>query len=59
MIPEKTNNKALIYLHPAGKTAEAEQAEKSNGFVKQGFTVAVPDLIGTGEMGPAISGEMQ
>lgn len=52
MIPEKTNNKALIYLHPAGKTAEAEPGGEIEWFVKQGFTVAVPDLIGTGEMGP-------
>lgn len=52
MISDKPNNKALIYLHPAGKTAEAEPGGEIEWFVKQGFTVAVPDLIGTGEMGP-------
>jgi len=52
MIPEKSNNKALIYLHPRGKRAEAAPGREMEWFVKKGFTVLAPDLIGTGEMGP-------
>ncbi len=52
MIPDKPNNKALIYLHPAGKTAEASANEEIEWFVRKGFTVLAPDMIGTGETGP-------
>ena len=52
MVPVKSNNKALIYLNPAGKAAEASPGGELEWFVKNGFTVLAPDLIGSGEMGP-------
>ena len=52
MIPEITNGKALIYLHPAGKAAEASADGELEWFVRNGFTVLAPDMIGVGEMGP-------
>jgi dipeptidyl aminopeptidase/acylaminoacyl peptidase len=54
MIPDKTNNKALIYLHPAGKSVEASAGGEIEWFVTNGFTVLAPDLIGIGEMGPGL-----
>jgi hypothetical protein len=54
MIPSKSNSKALIYLHPSGKLAEAAAGGEIEWFVKNGFTVLAPDLIGTGEMGPGV-----
>jgi hypothetical protein len=54
MIPAKSNNKALIYLHPLGKSAEASVGGEMEWFVRNGFTVLAPDMIGTGEMGPGI-----
>jgi len=54
MIPAKTNNKALIYLHPSGKEAEAGAGGEMEWFVKKGFMVMAPDIIGIGEMGPGI-----
>jgi hypothetical protein len=52
MKPEKPNNKALIYLHPSGKSAEASVGGEIEWFVRNGFTVLAPDMIGVGEMGP-------
>lgn len=52
MLPDKSNNKALIYLHPSGKSAEASVGGEMEWFVKNGFTVLAPDMIGVGEMGP-------
>jgi len=54
MVPDKPNGKAIIYLHPAGKAAEASEGGEIEMFVKKGFTVLAPDLIGVGEMGPGI-----
>ena len=54
MVPEKPNNKAVIYLHPSGKSAEAMPGGEMEWFVKQGFTVLAPDLFGIGEMGPGV-----
>lgn len=51
MVPKKGNSKALLYLHPQGKSAEGASGE-IEWFVKNGFTVLAPDLIGTGEVGP-------
>ncbi len=50
MTPVKPNNKVIIYLHPSGKAAEASPGGEMEWFVKQGFVVLAPDLIGTGEM---------
>ena len=52
MLPDRPNNKALIYLHPSGKSAEAFISGEMEWFVRNGFTVLAPDMIGTGEMGP-------
>jgi len=54
MKPDKPNNKALIYLHPSGKSAEVSAGGEMEWFVKNGFAVLAPDLIGIGEMGPGI-----
>jgi hypothetical protein len=54
MIPAKPNNKAIIYLHPSGKSAEASVGGEMEWFVRNGFTVLAPDMIGVGEMGPGI-----
>ena len=50
-VPEKSNGKALIYLHPAGKAAEAGPDEEMEWFAKNGITVLAPDLAGIGETG--------
>jgi hypothetical protein len=55
IIPEKSIDKALIYLHPSGKRAGANAGGEIEWFVRKGFTVLAPDLIGTGEMGPGNS----
>jgi hypothetical protein len=52
MKPDKPNNKALIYLHPGGKSVEASAGGEMEWFVSNGFTVLAPDMIGVGEMGP-------
>ena len=52
MIPDKPNNKGLIYLHENDKAAEAHTGGEIEWFVKKGFTVLAPDLIGMGEMYP-------
>ncbi len=50
--PDKSNNKALLYLDPSGKEKGATEGGEAEWFVKNGFTVLVPDLLGTGETGP-------
>ncbi|MCO5238773.1 MAG: acetylxylan esterase [Chitinophagaceae bacterium] len=52
--PEQTNHRALVYLHPSGKQADLAEGGGIEWFVKKGFTVLAPDLIGTGETGPGI-----
>ena len=52
LVPIKPNNKAVIYLHPTDKSTEAGVGGEMDWFVRNGFTVLAPDLIGTGEMGP-------
>ncbi len=53
-LPEQSNGKALLYLHPEGKAVEAGEKGEIATFIENGFTVLAPDLIGTGEMGPGI-----
>lgn len=48
--PEQTNGKAVIYLHPEGKSAVAENKEELHLLISRGFTVLAPDLIGVGEL---------
>lgn len=52
--PDQSNRKALIYLHPLGKQADLTAGGEIEWFVKNGFTVLAPDLIGIGEMGPGV-----
>ncbi|KAA9038684.1 prolyl oligopeptidase family serine peptidase [Ginsengibacter hankyongi] len=52
--PETPNGKALIYLNPMGKTADAGAGEQMEWFVKNNITVLAPDIVGTGELGPGI-----
>ena len=52
MTPQNSNGRAILYLHHEGKAAEAEPGGEMEWFVKQGFTVLSPDLIGIGEVGP-------
>ena len=52
MKPANPNHKALLYLNPSGKSAEALNGGEMEWFVKNGFTVLAPDLLGIGEMGP-------
>jgi hypothetical protein len=52
MLPDKPNGKGLIYLHPSGKSAEAFPGGEMEWFVRLGFKVLSPDLVGIGEMGP-------
>jgi hypothetical protein len=54
-VPENGSGKAVIYLHPDGKAAEASESGEIEWFVKRGYTVLAPDLPGTGELG---DGEM-
>jgi hypothetical protein len=54
MIPSDPSAKALIYLHPSGKSAEASVGGEMEWFVKHGFTVLAPDVVGVGEMGPGV-----
>jgi hypothetical protein len=54
MIPSMPGNKCLIYLHPSGKSAEATTGGEMEWFVRHGFTVLAPDLVGVGEMGPGV-----
>lgn len=50
--PDNPNNKGIIYLHPAGKSSGSSEGGEIEWFVKNGFTVLAPDLVGTGEIGP-------
>jgi pimeloyl-ACP methyl ester carboxylesterase len=49
MIPETPTGRALLYLHPEGKSAGASENGEIEWFVNNGYTVLAPDLIGTGE----------
>lgn len=52
--PGRPNGRALVYLNPRGKSADASEGGKMEWFVKNGFTVLAPDLPGFGELGPGI-----
>ena len=52
MQPERLSDKAVLYINPLGKTVASEEGGEMEWFVKKGYTVLAPDLIGTGEMGP-------
>lgn len=50
--PSLWNNKAILYLNPAGKSAEADTDGEIERLVMQGMAVLAPDLPGYGEIGP-------
>ena len=50
-VPSRSGSKAVIYLNPAGKAAEAKMGGEIEKLVLQGYTVLAPDLIGIGETG--------
>lgn len=54
--PNLSNNKALLYLDPSGKSNGLSEEGEALWFVKNGFTVLAPDLLGVGEIGsPAVN----
>ena len=52
MKPDNAGTKAILWLSPAGKAADAAVGGEMERLVKNGFNVLAPDLIGTGETGP-------
>ncbi len=50
--PQQQTKKVLLYLNPEGKAADVQPGGAMEWFVKKGFTVVAPDLVGYGEMGP-------
>jgi dienelactone hydrolase len=44
-----TNAPGLIWCHPKGKASDSAAGGNIEQLVKQGYVVAAPDLIGTGE----------
>jgi pimeloyl-ACP methyl ester carboxylesterase len=54
LIPQQPNSKVVLYLHPSGKSAEAGPGDEIEWFVRRGYTVIAPDLLGIGETGPGV-----
>lgn len=52
--PDQHSNKFLLYLHPSGKSKEASAGGEIEWFVRNGFNVIAPDLIGLGETGQGV-----
>jgi dienelactone hydrolase len=51
-VPNATGrHRALVYLHPQGKSAEAAPGREIERLVRREIVVAAPDLSGTGELG--------
>ncbi|MBK7713650.1 MAG: acetylxylan esterase [Bacteroidales bacterium] len=51
MKPSGGSSKAVIILHPGGKAAVAAEGGEMEWFVRQGFTVLAPDIVGAGGNG--------
>lgn len=49
--PDDASGKAVLFLHPGGKAAVSKEGDYPDRLALKGFTVLVPDLIGTGETG--------
>lgn len=49
-VPDKPTGKAVICLNPLGKIREMDNGDLK-WFVRNGFTVLIPDLLGVGEIG--------
>lgn len=54
-LPKSITGSPIIYLNPEGKEADASDGGEIEWFVKKGYPVLAPDLIGTGEMGPNLT----
>jgi hypothetical protein len=52
LTPDRANGKALLYLDDEGKAVVSRDSVQIERLVSLGYTVLVPDLIGTGELGP-------
>lgn len=52
--PEKPGRRFMISLDPAGKAAFASRKGEAEKYLTMGYTLVVPDLAGTGEMGDGI-----
>lgn len=50
-IPDQPNQKGILYIHPRGKSEDASADGPIEWFVRQGFTVLAPDVVGVGEAG--------
>jgi hypothetical protein len=48
--PDAVNGKAMVWLNPDGKAANAKAGEEIESFVDKGYTVLSADLPGTGEL---------
>ncbi len=52
LLPETgSNHRALIYLHPQGKSAAADPGGEMEQLLRKGYAVLAPDLAGVGELG--------
>jgi hypothetical protein len=51
MKPDQPTNRAVLYLNPSGKGADATLGGDMETLVKEGTMVLAPDLLNTGEMG--------
>lgn len=49
--PDNENGTTILYIHPQGKSADANAGGDIESLVRKGFTVVAPDLAGVGEMG--------
>ena len=54
MKPDRLTGRAVLYLNPEGKSADAAEGGDMEWLVRNGFTVLAPDMIGRGEMGPGV-----
>lgn len=54
LVPNNPNRKAVLYIHPDGKSMEALEGGEMEWFAKRGFVVLAPDLIGVGETGSGL-----
>jgi hypothetical protein len=52
--PVSWGSKAMLYLNPEGKSAQADPGAEIERFVMQGYAVLAPDMLGCGETGPGI-----
>lgn len=51
---DNASDKIIIYLHPDGKSYALENDVELMALIQNGYTVVVPDMLGTGELGPGI-----